>query len=78
MVPTYQDSSRRSSPAALAHNNSASTMLSLWAKVFIEAKAQTESRAADVTVLFYEMVVFFIILLVGYADAWGKGIFRYD
>ncbi|HUN81720.1 MAG TPA: hypothetical protein VMV81_09460 [Phycisphaerae bacterium] len=53
-------------------------MLSLWAKVFIEAKAQTESRAADVTVLFYEMVVFFIILLVGYADAWGKGIFRYD
>jgi NADH-ubiquinone/plastoquinone oxidoreductase, chain 3 len=33
---------------------------------------------ADLTFLFYEMVIFFLILLVGYAYAWGKGVFRYD
>src|ERR1043166_9728702 len=47
-----------------------------WAKVFSEAKAA--GATADVTFLFYEMVIFFVILLVGYAYAWGKGVFRYD
>jgi NADH-quinone oxidoreductase subunit A len=47
-----------------------------WAKVFSEAKAA--GAMADVTFLFYEMVIFFVILLVGYAYAWGKGVFRYD
>ena len=47
-----------------------------WAKVFTEAKAA--GATADLTFLFYEMVVFFVILLVGYAYAWGKGVFRYD
>jgi NADH-quinone oxidoreductase subunit A len=52
-----------------------------WAKVFTESVGKRSLSAADsanVTFLFYEMVIFFVILLVGYAYAWGKGIFRYD
>src|SRR5689334_4729097 len=48
-----------------------------WAKVFTEG-----TRAGDATgaksFLFYEMVIFFAILLVGYVYAWAKGVFRYD
>ena len=56
-----------------------------WAKVFTETVGQRSSLSlqnaavtADLTFLFYEMVIFFVILLVGYAYAWGKGVFRYD
>lgn len=45
-----------------------------WAKVFTQARVD----GADLSFLFYEMVIFFVILLVGYAYAWGKGVFRYD
>lgn len=47
-----------------------------WARVFTEAKSSGDT--ASLTFLFYEMVIFFLILLVGYAYAWGKGVFRYD
>jgi NADH-quinone oxidoreductase subunit A len=47
-----------------------------WALLFTKAKATAAS--AELTFLFYEMVIFFAILLVGYAYAWGKGVFRYD
>jgi NADH-quinone oxidoreductase subunit A len=48
-----------------------------WAKVFTQARSGG-AAPADVTFLFVEMVVFFLILLVGFIYAWGKGIFRYD
>jgi NADH-quinone oxidoreductase subunit A len=48
-----------------------------WAIAFTNAKA-TGASAAQTTFLFWEMALFFVILLVGYAYAWGKGVFRYD
>jgi NADH-quinone oxidoreductase subunit A len=47
-----------------------------WAILF--TKARTSAAPAELTFLFYEMVIFFAILLVGYIYAWGKGVFRYD
>ncbi len=48
-----------------------------WASLFTrEAAAATDP--AMVSFLFYEMGIFFAILLVGYAYAWKKGIFRFD
>jgi NADH-quinone oxidoreductase subunit A len=48
-----------------------------WARVFTHARA-TGAPPAEMSFLFYEMVIFFALLLVGYAYAWGKGVFRYD
>jgi len=47
-----------------------------WARAFTQARA--DGATANVTFLFWEMVIFFLVLLVGYIYAWGKGIFRYD
>jgi len=47
-----------------------------WALLFNHAKAA--GAAAEVSFLFWEMAVFFLILLVGFAYDWGKGVFRYD
>ncbi len=47
-----------------------------WALLF--TKAKTAANPVELTFLFYEMVLFFAILLVGYIYAWGKGVFRYD
>jgi len=50
-----------------------------WAAVFTDV---ARSSGADVSPLFmfyfYEMGIFFAILLVGYIYAWSKGIFRFD
>ncbi len=48
-----------------------------WAKAFTHAGA-AGAPAAEMSFLFYEMVIFFAVLLVGYVYAWGKGVFRYD
>lgn len=48
-----------------------------WAVLFSKARA-TAAAPAELTFLFYEMVIFFAILLVGYIYAWGRGVFRYD
>ena len=45
-----------------------------WAKVFTSGTAS----GANMSCLFYEMVIFMMILLVGYAYAWRKGVFRWD
>lgn len=45
-----------------------------WAKVFTGGAAS----GANMSFLFYEMVIFMMILLVGYAYAWRKGVFRWD
>ena len=51
-----------------------------WAKVFTGERIHSSGAAsgADMSFLFYEMVIFMIILLVGYAYAWRKGVFRWD
>lgn len=52
-----------------------------WARVFTHATAAASAGTAggaDTTFLFFEMVLFFAILLVGFIYAWGKGIFQYD
>lgn len=48
-----------------------------WAVVFADG-AKSGTSTVSVPFLFYEMGIFFAILLVGYIYAWGKGIFRYD
>lgn len=45
-----------------------------WAKVFTAGTASS----ANMSFLFYEMVIFMMILLVGYVYAWRKGVFRWD
>lgn len=45
-----------------------------WAKVFTGGAAS----GANMSFLFYEMVIFMMILLVGYVYAWRKGVFRWD
>ena len=45
-----------------------------WAKVFIGGA----DSGVDMSFLFYEMVIFMMILLVGYAYAWRKGVFSWD
>ena len=48
-----------------------------WARAFT-AGAKGMDVGVSQAFLFYEMVIFFVILLVGYAYAWKKGIFRWD
>jgi NADH-quinone oxidoreductase subunit A len=48
-----------------------------WAMAVTDARSAGAPQA-DITFLFGAMLVFFLILLVGYAYAWGKGVFRYD
>lgn len=45
-----------------------------WAKVFTAGAASGE----NLSFLFYEMVIFLMILLVGYVYAWRKGVFRWE
>ncbi len=50
-----------------------------WAVAFIEAKSGRDTvLAADAPMLFGVMAVFFLILIVGFAYEWGKGVLRYD
>lgn len=46
-----------------------------WAVVYSNRGAGQNVNMAFLTMT---MVIFFIILLVGYIYAWGKGVFRYD
>lgn len=48
-----------------------------WAVKVTSVRAAGATQA-EITFLFGAMIVFFLILLVGYIYAWGKGIFRYD
>ncbi|QDV91399.1 NAD(P)H-quinone oxidoreductase subunit 3 [Phycisphaerae bacterium RAS2] len=48
-----------------------------WAVTVTNARAAGAPQA-EFSFLFGAMIVFFLILLVGYVYAWGKGIFRYD
>lgn len=48
-----------------------------WAVVFTDSAASGAS-GISMPFLFYEMAIFFAILLVGYVYAWRKGIFRFD
>ncbi len=49
-----------------------------WASLFTREAAAAAPDPAIMSFLFYEMGIFFAILLVGYAYAWKKGIFRFD
>lgn len=48
-----------------------------WAVLFNQART-TGAPAAEVSFLFWEMAIFFVVLIVGFAYDWGKGVFRYD
>jgi len=48
-----------------------------WAKVFTSG-GSAAATGVSMSFLFYEMVIFMMILLVGYTYAWRKGIFRWD
>ena len=49
-----------------------------WARLFtVEASAPMPDPAV-MSFLFYEMVIFFGILLVGFTYAWKKRVFQYD
>ncbi|HZK82409.1 MAG TPA: NADH-quinone oxidoreductase subunit A [Humisphaera sp.] len=55
-----------------------------WATIFAKAVSVSHGAAAgssptfNGSVLFWEMIVFVVILLVAYVYAWGKGVFRWD
>lgn len=48
-----------------------------WAMVFMNAKGDA-ALAAQVTPLFWFMIVFFVILTIGFIYEWGKGALTYD
>ncbi|MBN2560559.1 MAG: NADH-quinone oxidoreductase subunit A [Phycisphaerae bacterium] len=48
-----------------------------WAVLFTKARAATPDPAL-MSFLFWEMAIFFAILVVGFAYDWKKGVFRYD
>lgn len=55
-----------------------------WARVFSNVASQGTSLSlggealADKTFLFLEIVLFAVILMVGYVYAWRKGVFEWD
>ena len=49
-----------------------------WARVFSVEAAAAVPNPETMSFLFYEMGIFFAILLVGFTYAWKRGIFRYD
>ena len=55
-----------------------------WATIFAKAVAMSHQAGSAVSstfsggALFWEMIVFVIVLLVAYVYAWGKGVFRWD
>ncbi len=55
-----------------------------WARVFSNVASQETSLSlggealADKTFLFLEIVLFGVILMVGYVYAWRKGVFEWD
>lgn len=48
-----------------------------WARLFT-SEAQAGTNPATVSFLFWEMAIFFAILVIGFAYDWGRGVFRYD
>ncbi|MCG8406149.1 MAG: NADH-quinone oxidoreductase subunit A [Phycisphaerales bacterium] len=48
-----------------------------WAVAFIDAK-QSGQSAETLPMLFWVMMIFFIILTLGFLYEWGKGVLRYD
>lgn len=51
-----------------------------WAPLFHDSavRGQTLAGGFDKTFLLVEMAVFLVILLIGYAYAWRKGVFRWS
>jgi NADH-quinone oxidoreductase subunit A len=53
-----------------------------WATIFARGVAAGHGAGANSmfngSVLFWEMIVFVVILLVAYVYAWAKGVFRWD
>lgn len=53
-----------------------------WATIFARGVAASHAAGANSlfngSVLFWEMIVFVVILLVAYVYAWAKGVFRWD
>ncbi len=49
-----------------------------WATLFVHEARAGVPDAALLSFLFWEMVIFFGILVVGFAYDWKKGVFRYD
>ncbi|MFH1416888.1 MAG: NADH-quinone oxidoreductase subunit A [Planctomycetota bacterium] len=56
-----------------------------WAVVYFDARSKADAGGAaaslaggDVAFLFFAMAIFFLLLLIGFAYDWGKGILRYD
>ena len=50
-----------------------------WVAAFIKAKSGTDAAlAANAPMLFWVMMIFFIILTLGFLYEWGKGVLRYD
>ena len=48
-----------------------------WARLFTN-EAQAGTNPAAVSFLFWEMAIFFAILVIGFAYDWLRGVFRYD
>lgn len=50
-----------------------------WAVAFLKAKSGTDPvLAAQAPMLFWVMLIFFMILTLGFLYEWGKGVLRYD
>ncbi len=56
-----------------------------WAIVYFDARSKADAAGAtasltggEVGFLFFAMAIFFLLLLIGFAYDWGKGILRYD
>jgi NADH-quinone oxidoreductase subunit A len=48
-----------------------------WARLFT-SEAQAGTNPAMVSFLFWEMAIFFALLVIGFAYDWLRGVFRYD
>lgn len=49
-----------------------------WATLFVQEARASVPDPALLSFLFWEMAIFFGILVVGFAYDWKKGVFRYD
>jgi len=49
-----------------------------WATLFVHEARAAMPDTALLSFLFWEMAIFFGILVVGFAYDWKKGVFRYD
>ena len=48
-----------------------------WARLFT-SEAQAGTNPAMISFLFWEMAIFFAVLVIGFAYDWVRGVFRYD